>query len=141
MSLSARIQRLTHVGLRRPVITSKTERFLLLPCHAPLAVRTAHSAGSLSSLMKSQSKSRVSTLFTALVVLAVGSTSFGLYVETGLRVSRTYQSCLSYRYQFYNTFTMWPKEVRGDLRAGIKAKHQGDFETSEKFLRRCVATH
>ena len=31
---------------------------------------------------------------------------------------------------------MWPKEVRGDLRAGIKAKNLGDLGMSEKFLRR-----
>lgn len=39
-------------------------------------------------------------------------------------------------YQFYALFTIWPKEVRSDLRAGIKAKNQGDLEMSEKFLRR-----
>ena len=33
---------------------------------------------------------------------------------------------------------MWPPEVRGDLRAGVKAKHQGDLELSERYLRRCV---
>ena len=43
------------------------------------------------------------------------------------------------RYQFYTTFTMWPPEVRGDLRAGIKAKNQGDLELSERYLRRCVS--
>ena len=29
--------------------------------------------------------------------------------------------------------------VRGDLRAGIKAKHQGDLDLSERYLRRYVA--
>ena len=33
-------------------------------------------------------------------------------------------------------FTIWPKEVRGDLRAGIKAKNQGDLGMSEQFLNR-----
>ncbi len=42
------------------------------------------------------------------------------------------------RYQFYTTFTMWPPEVRADLRAGIKAKHQGDLDLSERYLRRYV---
>ncbi|TFY75127.1 hypothetical protein EWM64_g8886 [Hericium alpestre] len=41
-----------------------------------------------------------------------------------------------HRYEFYNTFTMWPKEVRSDLRAGIKAKHQQDYALSERYLRR-----
>ena len=42
------------------------------------------------------------------------------------------------RYQFYTTFTMWPPEVREDLRAGIKAKNQGDLDLSERYLRRCA---
>jgi len=37
-------------------------------------------------------------------------------------------------------FTMWPQEVRGDLRAGIKAKNQGDFILSERYLRRAYET-
>ncbi|KAH9833252.1 uncharacterized protein C8Q71DRAFT_875786 [Rhodofomes roseus] len=37
-------------------------------------------------------------------------------------------------------FTMWPQEVRGDLRAGIKAKNQGDFILSERYLRRAYDT-
>ena len=35
-------------------------------------------------------------------------------------------------------FTLWPQEVRADLRAGIKARNNGDYVMSEKFLRRCV---
>ncbi|KAI0760396.1 hypothetical protein C8Q74DRAFT_224617 [Fomes fomentarius] len=35
---------------------------------------------------------------------------------------------------------MWPPEVRGDLRAGIKAKHQGDLDLSERYLRRAWNT-
>ena len=34
---------------------------------------------------------------------------------------------------------MWPQEVRGDLRAGIKAKNQGDLDLSERYLRRYVS--
>ncbi len=47
--------------------------------------------------------------------------------------------CAVSRYQFYTTFTMWPPEVRGDLRAGIKAKHQGDLDLSVRYLHRCVS--
>lgn len=36
---------------------------------------------------------------------------------------------------------MWPPEVRGDLRAGIKAKNQGDLDLSERYLRRYVFPH
>jgi hypothetical protein len=42
------------------------------------------------------------------------------------------------RYEFYSSFTLWPKEVRGDLRAGIKAKHQGDLDLSARYLERQV---
>ena len=31
---------------------------------------------------------------------------------------------------------MWPKEIRSDLRAGMKAKHYEDFDLSERYLRR-----
>ena len=44
---------------------------------------------------------------------------------------------VSLRYQFYSTFTLWPKEIRSDLRAGMKAKHYEDFDLSEKYIRRC----
>lgn len=42
-----------------------------------------------------------------------------------------------YRYDFYKSFAIWPSEIRADLRAGIKARNQGDFQLSEQFLRRC----
>ena len=42
------------------------------------------------------------------------------------------------RYEFYQMFTMWPKELRADLRAGIKAKYQGNYKLSEQYLRKCV---
>ena len=31
---------------------------------------------------------------------------------------------------------MWPKEIRSDLRAGMKAKHFEDFDLSERYMRR-----
>jgi hypothetical protein len=31
---------------------------------------------------------------------------------------------------------MWPKEIRSDLRAGMKAKHYKDFDLSERYIRR-----
>ncbi|KAG6336985.1 hypothetical protein ID866_2086 [Astraeus odoratus] len=43
-------------------------------------------------------------------------------------------------YQFYTSFTLWPEELRGDLRAGIKAKNQGDFGLSERYLTRAYRT-
>ena len=41
-------------------------------------------------------------------------------------------------YDFYNFLALWPAEVRGDLRAGIKARNQEDFALSERYLRRYV---
>ncbi|KAI0947767.1 hypothetical protein AcW1_009444 [Taiwanofungus camphoratus] len=67
------------------------------------------------------SRSRISTVFGTLIALGVGSTVYGLY-------------------EFYSTFTMWPKEVRGDLRAGVKAKNQSDLSLSERYLRRAYDT-
>ncbi|KAH9852253.1 hypothetical protein C2E23DRAFT_826531 [Lenzites betulinus] len=64
---------------------------------------------------------KVSTLFGVLMAVGVASTAYGVY-------------------QFYTTFTMWPPEVRGDLRAGIKAKHQGDLDLSARYLQRAWDT-
>ncbi|TFK83595.1 hypothetical protein K466DRAFT_498180 [Polyporus arcularius HHB13444] len=67
------------------------------------------------------SRSRISTVFSILMGVGIASTAYGVY-------------------QFYTTFTMWPPEVRADLRAGIKAKHQGDLDLSERYLRRAWKT-
>jgi hypothetical protein len=44
----------------------------------------------------------------------------------------------SKRYEFYTSFTLWPEQVRGDLRAGIKARNQGDLSLSERYITRYV---
>lgn len=64
---------------------------------------------------------RVSKLFTALLALGVGATGLGLY-------------------EFYTSFTLWPEQVRGDLRAGIKARNQGDLSLSERYITRAFQT-
>ncbi|KAF9225946.1 hypothetical protein BS17DRAFT_777932 [Gyrodon lividus] len=64
---------------------------------------------------------RVSTLFTVLLVLGVGTTAVGLY-------------------EFYSLFTLWPEELRADLRAGIQARNQGDPSVSERYLTRAYQT-
>ncbi|KZT71894.1 hypothetical protein DAEQUDRAFT_743979 [Daedalea quercina L-15889] len=68
-----------------------------------------------------RSNSRISTVFTVLLAVGLGSTAYGVY-------------------EFYSMFTMWPQEVRGDLRAGIKAKNHDDFSLSERYLRRAYDT-
>ncbi|CAE6344273.1 unnamed protein product [Rhizoctonia solani] len=65
------------------------------------------------------SGSRVSWVFTGLILLGVGATSYGLY-------------------EFYSTFTTWPKELRSDLRSAVKADMQGDYKISEAYFRRAL---
>lgn len=56
------------------------------------------------------------SLSVLLVVLGLGGTYWG--------------------WELYKLFTLWPPEVRGDLRTAIRAKHDGDLELSEQhFLR------
>ncbi|QRW18758.1 TPR-2 domain-containing protein [Rhizoctonia solani] len=68
-----------------------------------------------------ESGSRVSWVFTGLILLGVGATSYGLY-------------------DFYSTFTTWPKELRSDLRSAVKADMQGDYKISEAYFRSPVLT-
>lgn len=42
------------------------------------------------------------------------------------------------RYEFYSSFAIWPEDVRSDLRAGVKAKQQGNLALSRKLLTQCV---
>ncbi|KAI0319235.1 hypothetical protein OF83DRAFT_1111472 [Amylostereum chailletii] len=100
-------------GLARPSSTSPVK-----PTPIPSRLLSTNPA---SSIGKNGIGIRVSTLFYALLALGLSSTAYGLY-------------------DFYATFTMWPEEIRGDLRAGVKAKHQGDFALSERFLRRAYDT-
>ncbi|KAI0701375.1 hypothetical protein BC835DRAFT_1411516 [Cytidiella melzeri] len=62
---------------------------------------------------------KVSVLFTILVGGGVVLTAYGLY-------------------DFYTSFTMWPKEVKRDLRAGIETRNTGDLNVSERFLTRAL---
>lgn len=91
---------------------------------------------------------RVSTLFTALLALGAGATALGLYVAyspsnvplliffqsrepRGPRANCHVCEC---SYEIYTSFTLWPVELRKDLRAGIRAKSQGNHALSERFL-------
>lgn len=45
--------------------------------------------------------------------------------------------CLNPSFQFYISWRdLYPPEVRDDLRQGLLAKHKGDLELSERYLRR-----
>ncbi|OCH89349.1 hypothetical protein OBBRIDRAFT_888485 [Obba rivulosa] len=130
MSLPSTLQGLTIRFVIPPRPTCRSLSLLSsTPRHVGPATSRVHSAlrlapatphhRTLTTWIKSQS--RVSTIFTVLVLLGVTSTAYGLY-------------------QFYETFHMWPPAVRSDLRAGIKAKHNGDLGLSERYLRRALQT-
>ncbi|KAG9075431.1 hypothetical protein FRC06_010086, partial [Ceratobasidium sp. 370] len=69
------------------------------------------------STVREESGTRVSTIFTGLILIGIGVTSYGLY-------------------EFYSTYTTWPKDLRGDLRSAVKAEYQGEFKISEAYFRR-----
>lgn len=68
----------------------------------------------------------------------------GLHLNNdwGVRMSSAQLYCYfltcSARYEFYSSFAIWPGEVRSDLRAGVKAKQQGNLALSRKLLIQCV---
>ncbi|KAK0474213.1 hypothetical protein IW261DRAFT_1499438 [Armillaria novae-zelandiae] len=67
------------------------------------------------------SSSRLSPFFTGLLFVGVGLTAYGLY-------------------DLYATLTMWPEELRQDLRDAVKAKHKGDLDTSIRYFYRAWET-
>ncbi|KAF8149961.1 hypothetical protein B0H34DRAFT_802091 [Crassisporium funariophilum] len=60
-------------------------------------------------------------ILTALLVLGVGVTAYGLY-------------------DIFGVMTMWPQEVRKDLRDGLKYRNRGEFLTSAQYLARAWET-
>ncbi len=68
----------------------------------------------------------------------------------GLRTVRLICRCttalsltVKFRYDLYATLTMWPEELRQDLRDAVKAKHKGDLDTSVRYFYRydCSSFH
>jgi hypothetical protein len=80
---------------------------------------------------------RLGTIFLGLVGLGFISTMLGVSVCLLIGSVITYLS-RSFRYEFYSSFAIWPEEVRADLRAGVKAKQQGNLTLSAKLLTQCV---
>jgi hypothetical protein len=80
---------------------------------------------------------RLGTIFLGLVGLGFISTMLGVSVCLPIGSTITYL-CHSDRYEFYSSFAIWPEEVRADLRAGVKAKQQGNLALSGKLLLQCV---
>lgn len=44
----------------------------------------------------------------------------------------------NHSYEIYTSFTLWPVEIRKDLRSGIRARNEGDDALSERYLARYV---
>jgi hypothetical protein len=80
---------------------------------------------------------RLGTIFLGLVGLGFISTMLGVSVCLLIGSAITYL-CHFCRYEFYSSFAIWPEEVRADLRAGVKAKQQGNLALSSKLLTQCV---
>jgi len=79
----------------------------------------------------------VGTIFLGLIGLGFISTMLGVSVCLIITFAITFLR-RSGRYEFYSSFEIWPKEVRADLRAGVKAKQQGNLALSRKLLTQCV---
>jgi hypothetical protein len=80
---------------------------------------------------------RVGTIFLGLIGLGFISTMIGVSVCPLISSAITFLCCFC-RYEFYSSFAIWPEEVRADLRAGVKAKQQGNLALSRKLLTQCV---
>ncbi|EKM77321.1 hypothetical protein AGABI1DRAFT_115251 [Agaricus bisporus var. burnettii JB137-S8] len=62
-----------------------------------------------------------SPLFTALFAFGIAATGYGVY-------------------ELYGTLTMWPQEVRGDLREALKAKYKPDYSMCAAYFQRAWET-
>lgn len=79
------------------------------------------------------SQTKVGTVFAVLVTLGVGCTAYGMY---GLDNSYEPGRSLFRSYDFYSMLTLWPPEVRADLRAAVKATHREDNVRAEAYFRK-----
>ncbi|GLB42037.1 putative tpr domain-containing protein [Lyophyllum shimeji] len=68
-----------------------------------------------------QAQSMIPVLLTVALLLGIAATAVAIY-------------------DVYGMLTMWPPEVRTDLRGALKARTKGDLELSERFLRRAYET-
>jgi len=80
---------------------------------------------------------RLGTIFLGLIGIGFISTMLGVSVCLLISSAIAYLR-RSGRYEFYSSFAIWPEEVRADLRAGVKAKQQGNLALSSKLLTQCV---
>ena len=80
---------------------------------------------------------QVGTIFLGLIGLGFISTMIGVSVCPLISSAIAFLGRFD-RYEFYSSFAIWPEEVRADLRAGVKAKQQGNLALSCKLLIQCV---
>lgn len=74
-----------------------------------------------SSASGGSGRPRVRTSFLTLTLVGVIATSVGLYT-------------------YYQAFSIWPKEIRDDLRTALKAQRKGDFRRAEAAYRSALKT-
>lgn len=114
-------------NLRAAVAPSRTSARHALPAFAQR--RMASTAADLAP------KSRWSMVFTGLLFVGVGLTAYGMCVIT-FYFHYLCINNMSIRYDIYTLMSMWPEEIKEDLRAGVKAKLSGDFVLSAQYLQR-----
>ena len=90
-----------------------------------------------SGALPAEISPRVGTIFLGLIGLGFISTMIGVSVCLLVSSAFTLLSRIG-RYEFYSSFAIWPEEVRADLRAGVKAKQQGNLALSRKLLTQYV---
>ncbi|EIN08304.1 hypothetical protein PUNSTDRAFT_113863 [Punctularia strigosozonata HHB-11173 SS5] len=112
--LSYVLRRSIHTGTRR---TARLDSLHCLPWGYPTRTYASQPAASSASRPSPWSHSRISTVFGLLVATGVGATAYGIY-------------------DFFASFATWPAEIKADLRAGVKAKRNGDWILSRGFLTR-----
>ena len=113
------------------------QRQLLTP---PYVTRRAIFRSASGATLPAELSPRLGTIFLGLVGLGFISTMLGVSVCLLIGSAIIYLYC-SGRYEFYSSFAIWPEEVRADLRAGVKAKQQGNLALSAKLLTQCVFRH
>jgi hypothetical protein len=84
-------------------------------------------------------RSWFSPFLTALLFAGLGATAYGLCViHLCLPSLFILRNTNPFRYEIYDFLTLWPPEVRSDLRSGLRTKHRGDLDASEQYLQRFV---
>ncbi|KAG6830446.1 hypothetical protein H0H87_008084 [Tephrocybe sp. NHM501043] len=115
---------LTNFGLKRSVgRLSAYGRTSLLRRAIPLnrTIRSRLYSQEIPESADTPARSPLRSLLTLILVAGAGATAYGVY-------------------EIYGMLTLWPTELRTDLRSGLKARDKGDLALSERFLQRAWNT-